>query len=1021
MPRPLGESDFEEITIERLQNLDYNYLPAYELFQRQERSTLNEVVLKGRLEAFLRKAYPTIPEDYIPNLASQFIHTDGVTPLQRNEHFHHKMVKGIDFPYEVNNQKKYQHVFPIDWENPENNDFLVVNQMPIQGRVSRRPDIIVFVNGFPLIVFELKNPNNEQATVYSAYNQIRNYTDDISHLFNYNAFCVVSDNVETKHGMPFADFDYFAAWKTIDGRNVDNNKANTMKTLIEGLFPKERLLNYIKNFIVFMNDGSKVTKIGAKYHQFFGVQFAVQETIRATRPDGDRKIGVIWHTQGSGKSVSMLFYAGILSTHPQMDNPTIVIQVDRNDLDQQLHDTFVQGKSLIGHVHHAESTDQLRELLRGESGKIIFSTIEKFRTKEDEGKHPVLSERRNIVVIADEAHRTQYSHTGFAGYLRQALPNASHIAFTGTPIDLVGRNTVEVFGNIIHSYDMLQAVEDNATVPIYYESRLIPLDLDGEDIDDEIKNLAVQAGESVDALEGHKRKWAALAKVAGTPKRLKQLANDIVTHFNQVANPFQKAMIVCMTRENAVKLYNHLKAIPECPPVEVIMTGNPAKDPQEWRQKQPGNDYAHIKTKQEQEEVKAKLRDPDDPLKFVIVVDMWLTGMDAKPVSFLYVDKPMHGHNLMQAIARVNRVFPGKKGGVVADYIGIATQLKEATAKYTQCGGKGAPAFDIETAVALFKDQLEVVRQYVPEWLDITDWRAKPKVVRFDLIADFVNALLDEKEEEYVEEVVKLEKSYQLIKHLSEVLEYADELLFYQMVKTQVRKHIRRTEEKNRPKEYKNLDERLSQLVDEHITAKETVDIFEIAGIEKPDISILDEQFLADLTKKEHFDLRMKLLRKLLEDEIKIHFKERSPKQQSFKELLEKTLNDYHNRVIQAADVVRVMIEVKKEMDEEVKTRKELGLSEEEIEFYKAVSDWEHKAFSNEFLADLIHKVVKTIKKELKVDWTKPHRKDVYAKVKIAVKHVLMKENIIGEQLKFLTNRFLETAEKQYKDWPLNA
>src|SRR5690625_1578608 len=490
MSKRLGESEFEETTIERLERLGYDYLHAQELFQRGERTNLSEVVLSGRLEAFLRKAYPAIPEEQIPSLAQQFINPDGVKSMQRNEHFHHMLVNGIDYAYEVNNEEVFHHVFPIDWEAPENNDFLVVNQLSIKGRMPRRPDMIIYINGLPLVVFELKNPNDEHATCFDAFTQMKNYTYDISQLFNFNAFCVVSDNVETKHGMPFADYDFFSSWKTVDGRNVDNNIASTMRTLIEGLFPKDRLLTYIRDFIYFSHEGDKVAKIGAKYHQYFGIQFAVEESIRATLPEGDRKIGVIWHTQGSGKSISMLFFSAILTRHKAMNNPTVVIQVDRNDLDQQLHDTFVAGSSLIGHVQHAGSAEQLRELLRGESGQIIFSTIEKFRIREGEARHPVLSERRNVVVIADEAHRTQSGFDGgFAAHLRHSLPNASFIGFTGTPIDLVGKNTEEIFGHIIHTYDMLQAVEDKATLPIYYESRLIPLDFTGIDVDEAYENI----------------------------------------------------------------------------------------------------------------------------------------------------------------------------------------------------------------------------------------------------------------------------------------------------------------------------------------------------------------------------------------------------------------------------------------------------------------------------------------------------------------------------------------------------
>lgn len=1009
------ESDFEETTIERLCKLGYNYLPAHEIYTR---SNLKEVVLKDKLESFLSKQYPSIPAKDLSRLTSLFMSPDGLTTELRNEGFHDMLVKGIYFSYEVGNETTYLHAYPIDWRNTENNDFTVVNQLAIEGRMSRRPDIIVYINGFPLVLFELKSPYKENATVEDAYTQTRNYTYDISQLFNFNAFCIISDGSTTLHGMPNAPFDYYAAWKSIDGKNIDDNIANSMRTLIEGLFPKERLLHYIRHFIFFVKEEEKKIKIGAKYHQYFGIKFAVEEAVRATRPQGDRKIGVIWHTQGSGKSFSMLFFAGILIRHPDMDNPTIVIQVDRADLDTQLYETFVSGFGLVGHVKQASTTNELRELLSSESGQIIFSTIEKFRLKEAEGEHPVLSERRNIVVIADEAHRTQYNDTGFAGHLKTALPNASHIGFTGTPVDMMGRSTQEVFGHLIHTYDMLQAVKDKATVPIYYESRLIPLDITNENIDEEYKNLLENTNWD-DEFERHRAKWTALEKVARTPKRLETLAKDILEHFSESALPDSKGMIVCMSREICAALYQHLKDQPGCPEVEVVMTGDVSKDSPTWREIQPGSRYSHIKTREEQEEVKARLRDPEDPLKFIIVRDMWLTGTDIKPLTFLYVDKPMKGHNLMQAIARVNRVFPGKEAGKVVDFIGISTSLKEATSKYTQSGGEGKPAFDIQEAIDLFMQNLEVVREYIPSEIDMKNWRALPKVEREDWIADLVNTLLSDQKEDFLNDQLRLEKSHLLVKNQAQVKMFANEVLLYNILKVQIRKIT--AGPKGSGEGQNEIVNKISQLVDESLSAKEAIDIFEIAGIEKPDISILDEAFLADLTKKKHIDLRLKLLHQLLADEIKVRLKRNLKKQKELSKLLEKTLNEYHNRVIQAADLIRFMMEIKNRTDEEKRTQQELNLSDEEMAFYHIVTNMQEASFENQFIADLIHKIVKAMKKELQVDWTNPHRQDILAKVNLAIKSVLMKEKIKGEQLRFLTNAIVEEAKSIYKDWPLDA
>jgi type I restriction enzyme R subunit len=1016
----LGESEFEETTIERLKQLGYEYRHGQELFQLAERERLQEVVLLGRLRDYLKAAYPMIPDADTSRLASLFAHNEGVGWWQRNFYFHQKCVNGIEFAYEVDGEERIRHVFPIDWEKAENNNFLVVNQLSIKGEMSRRPDIVIYINGLPMVVFELKNPNKEDVTVNDAYNQIRNYTHDIAQLFEYNAFTVVSDGTETLHGMPAADYDFFASWKSIDGHTVDNNVANTMRTLIQGLFDKERLLNYIRNFIVFLDKGNKHIKIGAKYHQFFGVNFAVTETVRATRPDGNRRIGVVYHTTGSGKSISMLFYATILSKHAELNNPTIVVQVDRNDLDEQLHDTFSEGHSLIGHIHHAKKADELRDLLQGEGGQIVFSTIEKFRLKEGEAKHPVLSDRKNVIVIADEAHRTQSGFDGgYAAQLRSSLPNASFVGFTGTPVKLLGNDTEEIFGHIIHRYDMAQAVQDKAVLPLYYESRMIPLDFEGAGIEEAFEDIVSEVGLEDEESDSYKLKWAALEKVVGTRKRLDVLSRSILDHFSKAADPFQKGMIVCMSRNIAVRLYEALKQQVDCPEVEIVMTGNISKDPDSWREKNPGSKYAHMKTKEEQEEVKRRLKDENDPLKLVIVVSMWLTGFDAPNLSFLYVDKPMHGHNLIQAIARVNRVFPGKEGGMIVDFIGIASSLKEATNDYTGSQAGQGKDIDIEAAVAIFQGHLRDVRGYFGTIAHRDDWRGLPKIERADLIADLVNDQLNNEPESFIETCVKMEKAYKLVKHLDEVIPLGDEVTLYQMVRVQVKKLI--APSRIGTETDKTVEERLNDLVDSRLETREPIDIYEVAGIEKPDISILDEDFLKDTEKKEHEDLRLKLLQKLLEDHITVNFQEGSKKDREMRELLEKTLQNYHHRIIQAADVVRMMVEVKKEVDEETTFRKDLGLSDEEAEFYKAITALEIDAFDNQFLADLIHKIVKQLKKNLGEDWTSDHRRNIYAKVKLAVKKVLLDGKITGKQMEFITNAVMKEAEEQYRHWPQEA
>ncbi|MDQ0191264.1 type I restriction endonuclease subunit R [Alicyclobacillus cycloheptanicus] len=1016
----LYESDFEETTIERLQKQGYQYIPASQL---QIRTDLSQVVLWDRLEMFLRHRYPQLPTNAIQALTNLFTDPQGTTWQLRNQRFHEMMVKGVDFGYEVGGETKYIHAYPIDWDNVDSNDFVVVNQLDIVGKMARRPDILIYINGLPLVVFELKSPFKENATVEDAYTQITNYTYDITQLFNYNTFAVIADGAQTLHGMPGAPIDYFTAWKSIDGRTVDNNIANSMRTLVEGLFPKERLLEYIRDFIVFMDDGKQTIKIGAKYHQYFGVLFAVEQAIRATRPEGDRRIGVIWHTQGSGKSISMLFFSAILSRHPDLNNPTIVVQVDRNDLDEQLYKTFVAGFSLVGHVKRADSADDLRDLLKNEAGQIVFSTIEKFRLKDSEAEHPVLSERRNVIVIADEAHRTQYGNEqggGFAVNLRRALPNASFIGFTGTPISFAGRDTEELFGNVIHTYDMLQAVEDKATVPIYYESRLIPLDVNNEDIDEDFKGIIAEA-DSGDELDQYKAKWAALEKVVGTKHRLETLAKDILRHFSEKASSKEKAMVVCMSRQICVDLYDELRKLPGCPYIEVIFTGDVSKDPKGWREVQPGSKYAHIKSNDEREEVKAKLKDPEDPLKMVIVRDMWLTGFDAPPVSILYVDKPMKGHNLMQAIARVNRVFPDKTGGIVVDYIGIATALKEATQRYTSGGGRGEPTYDIEQAVEVFYTYLQEVRAFLPGDIDTIGWRVLPKVDREDWLAERINELMGDKAEPFILAQKKLAKAHLLVRHLDEVIERANEILLYDILATQLKKLQGPGQGGRGSTTQGDLEKQITQLVHESVEANEPLDLFKVAGLERPDLSILDEAFLADLQEKKHVDLRLKLLQKLLEDRIVVIFRQNKAVSKSLLELLEKTIAEYHGNVIQAADVIRAMIEIKKKADEEVKKRSDLGLSEEEAAFYDIIQARGMEAFDNKFIADLVHKIVNAMKTKFQPDWTSPHRQEIFSSVQTAVKHVLMREKIKGDQLRFLTEAIVEQAKEQYKNWPLDA
>ena len=1017
------ESQFEETTIDRLRALGYRYRYGGEI-ERDWR----DVVIADWLRAFLNSRYAHLPVEAVEEVVARFTRPEGVTTEQRNLHFHQLLTGGHEQKYrKTDGTEAFEHVHVVDWGNAAANDFCVMNQLPIRGQNDRRPDVLIYVNGLPLVLFELKNPYEEEPNTLGAFNQVQHYRSGIAQLFDFNALVVVSDGGlvghaeddtpraagSTLHGMWTAPWEWYAPWKSIDGRAVVESATGAMKTLIEGLFPKERLLDYLRHFIAFEVVNEKIEKKGAKYHQFFGVRFAVEEALRATRPDGDRKIGVIWHTQGSGKSLSMAYFVAILRHHPQMENPTFVIQVDRTDLDDQLHDQFMAVKALVGEVQHAESVTELRSLLRGEGGEVIFSTIEKFRLDEDEAVHPILSERRNLIVIADEAHRTQYGlKEGFAYQLRRALPNASFIGFTGTPVSFAVSDTEAVFGQVIHTYDMLQSKRDGSTVPIYYDPQLIRLELTNEKVDAELQEILEEEG--ADASQAERARWAAVAEAAGTKERIAELAAKLLDHFqkrNAMING--KAMMVCMSRRNCVRLYDALTALPDCPEVKIVMTGNLSEDPPAW------SASGHITTKSQRDAIKARMKDIDDPLKIVIVRDMWLTGTDIPCLHTLYIDKPMKGHTLMQAIARVNRIFSNKPGGVIVDFIGIGDELKAATKRYTQGGGEGNPAPNInEEAKAAFLAALTEVRALLPEGRDYSDWRVWSNIDFEDVFLKCCGHLLetDELRDDFLTAEAKLNCAFSLVNHIPDCIGYADEVVFFQLLRKQLRKTTTSGGTKDEGKEKAVRD-----LLDRSIESKGVVDIFQSAGIQTPDISILDEAFLGEFKSHEEANLRLKLLAKILADEIRSREKSNLAKYKSFKEMLEQSLQRYHNRAIQAADVVRVLIQIKQDMARESERTKALNLSAEELAFYDAVSANVATLYDEKFLCDLVRDVVQAVKKNLKVDWTKPHREDVKAGVRAAVKTVLRKRGVKSEHLETLTKQVIIQAEAMFKEWPLAA
>lgn len=994
----LKELHIEQAAIEWLQQMGYAYRHGSEI-KREVRS----VVLEDVLLNFIAAKYPQLPNDVCLDVVKEFTNNAGADLDYRNRNFHLKLTKGIDVSWKDKAGKEFAlHVHPIDFENPTNNTFTCVNQFEIVGRNRRIPDLIIFINGLPLIVFEFKNWFDHNTTESEAFNQIQHYKQDISLLFEYNALTIVSDGQTALHGMFPANMEWFAPWKSINGIDIVDDNDFQLNSLLHGLFKKERLLNYIKHFIFFEDHNGRLIKKGAKYHQFFGVNFAIEKTKKAIRPIGDGRIGVIWHTQGSGKSISMAIYTGILRRLPELKNPTIIIQVDRNDLDWQLYENFVLCKDIVGDVHHAETTNDLRKLLDTDAGGVIFTTIEKFRLKKDEGEisHPVLSERENIIVIADEAHRTQYGLLdGYAANLRVALPKASFIGFTGTPIDNKDADTEELFGNVIHTYDIKQAVEDGATVPIYYEPRLAKLHLANDNIDDEVDELTEASGD-------YNLKWAAIEDAAGSEDRVNKIAEDILKHFTKRTETLDgKAMIVCMSRRNCVKMYDALKKLDGCPEVAVIITSNISKDPKEWKD--------HIRTKDQFEKIKKRFKDENDPLKIVIVRDMWLTGFDAPIINTMYVDKIMTGHNLMQAIARTNRVFKDKNSGVIVDYIGIGDYLKNATKKYTAGGGRGDTKVDIEMALDMFYGLVDKCKSLLPKDADYLKWRSLSLGDKFLLIRYGSNHLLksDELAENFMLEEKKLTGILSIVKSREEITEFALDIIYIQHVSAAVRKA------KSVVKDKKDKHQQVRELISQSIESDDLIDVFAMAGIKKPDISILNEEFLVTAKKqKDTMALKIQLIRNILRNEIALRLPKNIKKYTSLKEEIEKVIEQYHQNAMDSYSTILALIERAKEIQEEEKRQRDLGLSDEELAFYDIINAKRDIIKEAGPIQDIVHAVCKAVKSNLEIDWTK--KEDAKAAIRLAVKKEL-RGKVSLEELNIILQQIMEQAEGQFKDWPV--
>ncbi len=1003
MSRYLAESDIEIAAIELLKAIPpYHYTHGQDLHR-----PLSKVVLEDVFDQYLRKRYPQVPAKIIDEVKQEFLYNKGADIHHRNHDFHLKLSKGKSKTWKnEQGRQEFEHFYPVHYEDNSANDFLIVNQFSVEGRNKRRPDLIIFINGLPLVLFEFKNWFDPEATVDTAFNQVQHYIEDIPQVFEYNAITVVSDGNTTLHGMFSSGMEWFSAWKSVDGiKMVSNDFA--LETLINGLLVPDRLLSYIRHYIFHEQEKDKLVKKGAKYHQFFGIRFALEKTLQSIKPFGDGKIGVIWHTTRSGKSITMAIYTSILRQLPQLKNPTIVVQVDRFDLNKQLYEDFIGAKDLVGDVSIADSTDKLRNLLSGEGGGVIFSTIEKFRLKQEgtrELEHPLLSSRENIIVIADECHRTQYGLLkGFANNLRKALPNASFIGFTGTPVDTKDADTQAVFGEIIHTYDIKQATEDSAVVPIFYEPRLAKLHLGNQQIEEDAEEITEGMGED----DKNKVLWAAVEDAAGSDQRVAEIAGDILGHFNnrtaQGASIDGKAMIVCMSRRNCVKMFNGITALEGCPETAVIITSNIAKDPKEWS--------PHIRTKEKMEAIKSRFRDPDDPLKIVIVRDMWLTGFDNPPLHTLYVDKIMSGHNLVQAINRVATVFKDKTSGLIVDYMGIGDRLSEATKKYTSSGGKGDVVLPIDEAFEMAGEEIRALKQFLPKDFDYSHWLSLGKGDQLKLVSVITNHIVaeDESSKQFLLHEKRLSGLAPIVKSHPDLQEIALDIIFLQHVGAAVRK-IKFPTTIIRKKEGQ-----IKELIHRSIESDEVVDVFEMAGIKKFDISIIDDDFLATAReKKSGAELKLELIRQIINDEIKVRANSNLIKYRRLREEVERIINDYHNHFFDSLVALQKLREVAAEVQDEDNRRKQLGLSEEEEAFYEILA--KHKTALNDFeiIKELVKDITANIKRNLKIDWYK--KPDARAQIMLTVKRILRNKGV-HQELQEILNEIMEQAEARYREW----
>lgn len=1026
------ESEVEEAALQWFEEEDYNILFGPDIApdgETPERSEWDQPFLLQRVRDALFALNPVIPESAIEEAIRKLTVTATPSLIENNHLFHQYLTNGIPVQYkDKTGTVRHGLVQIIDFEDPGKNDWLVVNQYTVienqaKKEKNRRPDIVVFINGIPIGVFELKNPADEKATIWTAFNQLQTYKKQIPSLFTSNEILVISDGVQARVGSLTADEDRFLPWRTISGDSVAPDTIPQLEVTIKGLFNKGRLLSYLRDFILFENDGKELKKKIAAYHQFHAVKEAVVSTIEASRPDGDKKCGVIWHTQGSGKSLTMVFYTREIVLHPEMRNPTIVVLTDQNDLDSQLFDTFAYcSEHLRQDPVQAESRQHLRDLLKREAGGIIFSTVQKFFPNSDEKDHPLLSDRKNIIFIADEAHRSHYGFKphvdkktgliryGFAEYIRQALPNASSIGFTGTPISLKDRDTKSVFGEYISIYDVVQAVKDGATVRIFYEGRHAKLDLPETEkpvLDAGIEDVTEDEEASVKAKV--KSKWAALEAVVGTEHRIGIIVEDLLDHFDQRLEVLDgKAMIVCMSRRICVEMYN---AIIELRPdwhndddmkgkIKIVMSGSASENP-DWQD--------HFRTKLERNKIRARFIDPKDPLKIVIVRDMWITGFDAPCLHTMYVDKPMQGHGLMQTIARVNRVFRDKPGGLIVDYLGIAPRLKTALAEFTDEGNKhkGLSVEELDEAVALMLEKYEICCDLLHGY-DWTAWVEGDPARRLSMIPAAMQHIYQQRDGKklFIDAVTQLSVAFALAVPHEATNRIRTNVAFFQTIKAAIVKTTARTGKS----EYE-LEHAVKQLVSQAIAVEGVVDIFDAAGLKKPDISILSEEFLAEVRELPHKNVAVELLRKLIHDEVNAKLRKNVVQSRKFSEMLEESIRKYENRSIETAAIIEELIRTAHEIQETVKRGESMGLSDAEIAFYDALTENASatKIMADDDLRKIATALVIAIQENRSIDWTL--KESARAKIRVVVRRILRKYGYPPDKQEKATTTVLQQAE----------